>query len=218
MVTRRQFLQTAGVAGSAGLLVVAGVSIPVLHVAGQGAPSPSAPTPQPPTPPGPVTQSLDSPGPGKAAPGALTGTVVMRDGDLLYLSTPEGDRVVHLTNASLIWKGGEVTAAALNKGDVVQVTGVVLADGTVAAVFVEANIAQVRGVVTEVLADGWQVADRAGALKRVVFDNSWLPEVVQRGVPADPRQLRVVARDTAVMVIGLLLADGSVRATKVFIG
>lgn len=217
MPTRRKFLQAAGVGGAAGLAAVATGTF-VQRKRPRPAQAQIAPTTQPvPPPPGPVQKSLDNPGPGMRAPGFYVGTVELRDGDLIYMATAEGAKVVRTTNASLIWRGGPVPADSIQKGDVLHVSGALLPDGTIAAVNVEANVGQVRGTIAQILSDGWQVIESKGTTRRVIIDTARPPEVLRRSAPADVAALRQVARNSPVMIIGLVLPDGSLRATKVFL-
>lgn len=219
MITRRRFLKTMGMAGSAGLVIAAGASIPIERVLGQTAPSPSAVSrTTPPSGPGPVKKTIDSPGPGVPAPNFVKGTVVTQHADMLYISTPGGDKVVRLTNGTQIWKGGPADASAVAKGDIVQATGVLLPDGTIAATIVDVDVAQVRGTVAQVTVDGWLVSEQTGLSKRVLFDSSRPPEVLHNGVAGNARALQQTQRGTPVIVIGLQLPDGSLRATKVLLG
>lgn len=158
-----------------------------------------------------------NPGPGISAPGSVAGTLTLAAGDLLYIETVEGLRVVRARDARLVWRGGSVPLSALEAGDKLWISGAVLPDGTVAAELIEANIGQIRGLIEKVASDHWVVTSGKGASSKVVFAPDRPPEVMRGGLLVDGLQSAGISVGASVQVIGLTLQDGSLRATKVFL-
>lgn len=170
-----------------------------------------------PAPPGPVKTVRKSPGPGLPAPGYVAGAVTLRDGDHLLVRTSDGDRVVRLANAA-IWKGEAVPPSAVAMGDDIIASGTVLADGTVEARTLDVNIAQVRGVVTATIGPGaWMARDKFGREFELRIDPLKPPvEILVGGLPTSAADVGDPVPGHSFIAIGLLLADGSIRVTRLY--
>lgn len=213
MVSRRKVIKV----GAGSLVVAPLLAIPVLRAAGADIFS-SGDRGATPAPPGPVTTILQSPGPGVAAPGYVSGAAVLRDGDLLYVRTSDVDRVVRLANAT-IWKGDTVLPSAIEMGDDVIASGTVLADGTIDAHTVDVNIVQVRGVVTATDGPGaWTARDNHGREFRLRIDPEKPPvELLVGGSPVSATDPVDPAPGRSFVAIGLRLADGSIRVFRLYL-
>lgn len=213
MVSRRKLIKV----GAGGLVVAPLLAIPVLRAAGADIFS-SGDKGATPAPPGPVTTIIQSPGPGLPAPGYVAGAAVLRDGDLLYVRTGDGDRVVRLANAA-IWKGEAAPASAIEMGDDIIASGTVLADGTIDAHTVDVNIVQVRGVVTAIVGPGaWTARDNHGREFRLRIDPEKPPvELLVGGSPVTVGDFKEPVPGQSLVAIGLRLADGSIRVTRLYL-
>lgn len=168
--------------------------------------------------PGPVGVVLTSPGPGLPAPGFAAGEVVLIDGDLLYLRTDRGDRVVRAAGAS-VWKGEAASLSDIEVGDTVTASGTALVDGTIDAKTIDVNIVQVRGVVLKVEGPGHFVArDNFGHEQTLRIDAEKPPvEVLAGGQPLHPGTPVTVGPGQPFIAIGVRLADGTVRVTRLYL-
>ncbi len=210
MVSRRKVIKV----GAGGLVVAPLLAVPVLRAAGADIFS-SGDKGATPTPPGPVTTILQNLGPGLPAPGYVAGAAVLRDRDLLYVRTGDGDRVVRLANAA-IWKGEAAPASAIEMGDDIIASGTVLADGTIDAHTVDVNIVQVRGVVIASAGAGaWTARDNLGREFLLRIDPEKPPvELLVGGSPVSATDPVDPAPGRSFVAIGLRLADGSIRVTR----
>ena len=186
--------------------------------------SPDAGAPLAPAAPGPSPTVILNPGPGLPSPRFVYGTVIDRDGATLRLrDLSSGDEVTLRVPAGVtVWRGEMVTVDEIVAGDHVTATGDPQPDGVIVARIIDVNTEQVRGPVVQVMADGsWLVEERLGSagavksgrLRRVVFDPAHPPSD-DAGNPLAIEGLVPRTESKGVIVIGMALPDGSMRATK----
>jgi hypothetical protein len=165
---------------------------------------------------------IHNPGPGKAAPGFVSGTFVSWDGDTAIVRAEPGGELVRLRPTDAMTIGGVDNWEDLDGGDKVQATGAVGADGTVLVRVVSVNIVQIRGTLLEVTAEGsWMVlvgkgsSPELGSHVRVTFDAAAPP----LGATNDILPIQNLAHasiGSPVIVIGIAEpGDSPVLATRV---
>lgn len=214
-ISRRSLLR--GAAGGGAALAMGLAGIPLVGRALDEGPGSSVSEGGPPGVP--VRDVKQSPGPGVNAPGFVIGTIVAIERTSVVVATDEGDVIVDVTTAELIWKGRADAFEDLTVGDHVYVNGTVRSDGVVEAKFLEANLVQLRGRLDLLNQSGFTMSDDRSGVRQVRLDGQSVLEVSRNGVRVSGAAARLSADDVGAQatVIGLQLADGTVRATKIWI-
>lgn len=146
-------------------------------------------------------------------------------GEVISLATGEATidsgvktSVVRFSPGTLVWKEFDVDYSLIQIGDWLDVArGSPMADGSILArsswVFV--NIARRDGTVAEVNSDALKLVDASGKVQELELSSSL--EVVSAVDESPlPLQLGSIRRGDLVGVVGILLAEGRVRATRVW--
>jgi len=155
-------------------------------------------------------------------PGAvfIGGLVSKVEAESLVVRRPDGVAEKVIAGQARIWKGGLAGPGQVRPGDFVYVRGVRLADGSLAAVNIWVNIAQVLGRVPRVGKDTFTVVGESTGLARPLHEKTVVgPEtlyfrsgMVRRGTMA------AVTIGQPVHVLGLGERDGrTLRATRIWL-
>lgn len=145
----------------------------------------------------------------------IQGRAILFDGTMqidLYGGN-EVELAIHLDEDTTVWKGGEVTLAAIKKGDLVYGRGLVLSNGDFLAGRMWVNIAQVRGKVTQVGREMATLEQKVGdnqAIVTVTYDDK---TVINDGI-GNHKDIRAAKHMQA---LGVILESGWLKATRIWI-
>lgn len=163
-------------------------------------------------------QGQEAPATGGLYPGTIytEGDVLRLTADRITIVHPElGMTELAVSAKTSIWKGQHTTAVAIGVGDQLSVRGYRLADGTVDAVAIWANIAWRRGTVTEVNGSAVRLQKGDGSLD--VFHVAGHTALYHGDSPAQPFQGQLQAGH-AVEALGASDRPGGVLvASRVWI-
>lgn len=120
-----------------------------------------------------------------------------------------------------IWKGGNATISAVGSGDFIYARGVPMPDGSMAAIAIWVNIAQVYGKVTSVGAGRFKLIGETGALGRPLVERTVLVADKTLYFPAKgtgrQNAFNLVQPGSAVHALGVGEKDGrTLHATRIW--
>jgi sulfur carrier protein ThiS len=141
------------------------------------------------------------------------GTVVATDRNIVYVKTSFGPVTVRVESAARIWKGDDgMDVSAIDVGDEVSMRGITDVDGYFVPSQIWVNIGSLDGVITSVDGDAVDVRvvrnDDANETKRI--------RLTPKSLSAQNHLLRRqdIRPGRVVRVIGLILKDGTIRASR----
>lgn len=133
----------------------------------------------------------------------------------MVLDTGVGQRVVHLDQATRVWKETVLSARALELGDAVDVSGVPQPDGSLVARQVWANIIRFSGVVTASDPDAVYLRGPAGAASRIAYSAYVAVEDASGG--RHPDGIAAIRVGLKIGGVGVRIKDGTRRATRLWL-
>jgi hypothetical protein len=149
-------------------------------------------------------------------PNFASGRVLARTAfGMVVASGGSAQRVIHVDSSTQVWKEHSVSFAAIERDDFVDVAGIPHQAGSLIARQVWANIIRFGGEVIQAGTDSLTIRSANGVIA-TIFYSADLEVIADDGTP-HPQGKKAIRRGRTVGGVGVLLKDGSRRATRVWL-